>query len=375
VSRDLILRRSDLGRLEPLGRGGTAVVYDLPDLTPAELGEPELEGLVYKEYKPKTRAQAGPALLTGLLSLVEFRRKKLADAQRSQWNRRIVWPLRLVIDQHGAALGTVMPLIQPRYFQRFNRRAGRPHLAPRHVELLFGDSDDLSRLGVAPVDQATRLQLIDQIAVVYGMMHFAGIVVGDISGRNLVYDPAPSGPSVLVMDADSARRESTRSAFGSQPHTPHWEPPEVLAVARRVLLRRASADSGPSGRTSTEPDELTAQSKRTDVYKFALLAVRILDHGRGRAVNRDPTNALRILRRGLGDGVAGLLEAMLSDHLDKRPTLREWYDLTQSRAEHRPQPRPQSAPPADPPMTTGERIGRWTRGPNGWIRNGRPDER
>jgi serine/threonine protein kinase len=312
----LTMHRKDLGTLEPLGRGGTAIIYGLPDLPPVRLGAGSADGLVYKEYKQKTRTHAGHGLTAGLRSLVAFRQDRLADALRPRWDERIIWPLRMVLDDAGEAAGIVMSLIPYRYFQRIMRRSGPPTLVTREVEKLFGDDETMRRIGIAPVAEEIRLQLISRIVATYAMMHRQGVVVGDISGRNLVYDPAPNPVGVLALDADSARVEGTRSAFSSQPHTPQWEPPEALAA-----LRRFHASGG-----SVHPDAVTAQSKRTDVYKFGLLAVRILDHGRGRSVNRDPAAAQRVLRRRLGPDAADLLRHSLADDPDDRPTMRAWYE-------------------------------------------------
>lgn len=298
----LLIGRGDLGTLEPLGKGGTALIYGLPDVPAESLGVVGAEGLVYKEYKPAIRQRAGPGLLPGLRALVAFRQTHLADQQRIRWDQRIIWPVRLVVDTEGAATGIVMPLIPYRFFQRVTKRAGPPQLEPREVEKLFGDVGTMRRIGMAPVPERLRVQLVAQIATTYAMMHRGGIVIGDISQRNLVYDPGGGRPPVLALDTDSARVEGTRSAFSSQPHTPHWQPPEALA--------------NPS----------TAQSKRTDVYKFGLLVVRILDYGRGCSVNRDPATAVAILHRTLGRDVAKLLTASLADDPAGRPTLRDWYD-------------------------------------------------
>jgi hypothetical protein len=72
----------------------------------------------------------------------------------------------------------------------------------------------------------------------------------------------------------------------------------------------------------------TGQSVQTDVYKFGLMVVRVLDFGRRRAVNYDPTAAGRILRRYTGTYGENLLLRSLSDVPRDRPAMREWYDLT-----------------------------------------------
>lgn len=312
----LIIARDRLGTLEPMGRGGTALVYGLPDLAPSSVGVVTSPGLVYKEYKARVRRRAGAALGTGLRALVAFREDRLTDAERQRWDDRVIWPVRLVVESSGAAVGIVMPLIPTRFFQRVRQRSGQPRLVTREADKLFGDAGDMRRIGIPPVSTDVRLRVVRRLAATYERMHRGGIVIGDISGRNVVYDPGGERPAVLVLDADSARMESTVSAFGSQPHTPHWEPPEALAAALRYRTVPGSA----------HPDTVSPQSRRTDVYKFALMAVRILDYGRERSVNRDPAIAMRVLRRAHGPGAADLLRASLADDPADRPGMREWFE-------------------------------------------------
>ncbi|MET7970923.1 hypothetical protein [Micromonospora sp. NPDC005305] len=382
MTDELVIRRRTLGSLEFIGRGGTAAVYGLPDLRPESLGVEAPQGLAYKEYSPKTRARAGPGLAPGLQAMVGVR-SRLAPAQRARWDERVIWPVRLVVDDHGAATGIVMPLIPQRFFQRVTPRSGGVMSVPREAEKLFGDVETMERIGVAPVTQEVRVRLIGCIAATYALMHYAEVVIGDISGRNLVYDPDPVRPAVLAYDADSARLTGSRSPFGSQPHTPRWEPPEALAAARR---HRESYGT-------VHPDAIVAQSKSTDVYKFGLLVVRILDYGKGRAVNRDPAAATRVLRRAGHERAARLLVRSLAEQPGDRPTLREWYEaLRRNRAvpnDLPPRPGGPEAPrgstgprgtkgphaPEDPPPAETERlvdgtvIGSWVfRAESGWHR-------
>ncbi|MCU7727007.1 hypothetical protein ODJ79_25040 [Actinoplanes sp. KI2] len=362
----LVLLRRTLGDLEFIGRGGTAVVYGLPRLRADTLGVDSPQGLAYKEYTPKIRELAGPGLSPGLRAMVAVR-DRLDPQQRSRWDQRVAWPVRLVVDQSGAATGIVMPLIPERFFQRITRRSGEVTSEPREAQMLFGDVETMRRIGIAPVPQEVRVELVARIAYAFALMHFADVAVGDISGRNLVYDPNPDRPGVMVYDVDSSRLIGSTSPFGSQPHTPRWEPPEVLAA------RRTRAPGGAA--------VLTAQSKATDVYKFALLCVRILDYGIGRAVNRDPARAAPVLRRMRGGRAADLLLASLSEDPAERPTMREWHEALRrgpgrddGPAPARRAPRPVPAPPGDGDrLVDGMVIGDWVFRPDGWHRLGAHD--
>jgi hypothetical protein len=336
---ETIVDRTRLGGLVRLGSGGTAIVYRLP-----EFSLPGLPPLVFKEFKKKTREHAGPALRTGLVSLVQYR-LRMDEERRQRWDGRIVWPLRVVVDEYdnGAACGILMPLIPARFFQTMLNRAAPPASKPREVDLLFGGDQDMARVGLAATSIRERLAIAVQIAKVYAYLHEGRMVAGDISGRNIVYDPTGGRPRVLVVDADSARMEGGRGAFGSQPHTPHWEPPEAMAAVRhlRALQRHGGGDVATLSRLASQT---TVQNKATDVYKLGLMLVRVVDHGRGRSVNRDPAKAVALFRRSWGRPAAALLERCVGDVPGDRPTARELYHSM------RLLPPKSSSPPPDPPM-------------------------
>ena len=329
MTDDLVIRRRTLGHLEYIGRGGTATVYGLPDLTAETLGVDAPQGLAYKEYTARIREAAGPGLAPGLRAMVAVR-GRLDPKQRSRWDQRVIWPVRLVVGDDDTANGIVMPLLPERFFARIMLRAG-PQSMPRAVEKLFGDVETMRRIGIAPVSQEVRVELVAQIAYTYALMHFGNVAVGDISGNNLVYDPDPGRPAVMAFDADSARLIGSISPFGSQPHTPRWVPPEGALVA---------------------------QSRTTDVYKFALLAVRILDYGIGRAVNHDPVRAVPVLRRMRGPRAGQLLLASLSDRPDERPTMRDWHEALRHESGRDDGPAPTRRVPraAPPPPRDGDRL-------------------
>ncbi|KUL21924.1 protein kinase family protein [Actinoplanes awajinensis] len=355
---ELPLRR--LGRLEQLARGGTATVFLAPDLR-----LPDLPGsrFVYKRYTGATKRRAGPSLAGGLSGFVRFR-DRLPDAQRAAWDARIIWPLRVVVDEDGAADGVLMRLIPDRYFQDFRKRSGGLHRKPREIETLFGDDATTRRTGLPPVDVGDRLRLIRAVAGAYAMMHRQNVVVGDVSGRNIIYDPDPARPSVLVVDVDSARVRGTRAVFGMQPHTPNWQPPEALAASAE-LARLDPADTDAHDRLRAR---WAIQSTTTDVYKFALMAARILANGRGAAVRRDPAGAHRILRERAGAQAAALLDASLSPAGRDRPAMRDWYEALHPAGSQGCLPEPEA------PLRTSRNSERpvsgtweWTDG-QGWVR-------
>ncbi len=316
----LVIHRSDLGELHPLGSGGTAKVYRAPGFR-----DHDIRDVVYKEYKQKTLRQAGPGLRPGLQALVELR-ARMPDSQRTLVDKRTLWPLRVIEDDDRAAVGILMDLIPQSFFQVVRRPSGGVSTDPREALFLFLEDDMARRLGVTPITSPTRIALCGQIARSLGLLHRADVVFGDVSARNIIYDiDSPEVPQVILVDCDSVRLKGTRSAFGSQPHTPTWEPPESLRARNRLR----SLHQGGKGDASEIKDlqrETMIQSKPTDVYKFGLLVVRILDYGRQRTANRSPERANLILERHLGGAVSDLLTHSLAESPEDRPTMREWYE-------------------------------------------------
>ncbi len=339
---DLIISRSELGNLTPLAEGGTAFVYRLPNYT-----SPESFDVVYKQYKKATLKRAGPGLLPGLQSIVDIR-IRMADPQRRLLDERAIWPARVVVDDQGAAVGILMRLIPKRFFQQLELPSGGRTEKAREAQFLLMDDLYAKPAGVAILDVRSRVEICAQIAQALGLLHRAEVVFGDISARNVVYDAKGTKlPRVLLVDCDSVRGRGTRSPFGAQAHTPLWWPPEALN-AREELARLSK---GRPGAHPNERDRLKAQtaiqSKATDVYKFALLVVRILDYGRQRSTNRDQATASRILRQHMGRQAAVLLDRSLDANPHERPTMREWYEIMTGRQ------RKPARSPAPPPS------GRW----------------
>lgn len=311
--------RAALGPLEPLAKGGTAVLYRVPSYQP----QPGVE-LVYKAYKQKIRDKAGPALLPGLQAIVSLP-GRLPSGHRAVLEDRTIWPTQVVIDESSAATGILMRLIPGEYFQAVKRPSGKVSNEPRELGLLFNGDEDAVNRGLPVLTMHTRILVCSQVARAFGLAHKADVVLGDVSARNVVYTAPPGGtPTVLLVDCDSVRVRGSRSPFGAQPHTPRWEPPEALHAKQRLAVAKRSGQTS-SDRLSSFRSQITTQSKVTDVYKFGLIVVRVLDYGRGRSVNRDPAKAKRVIGQHVGREAVQLLDATLAPDPASRPSMRDWY--------------------------------------------------
>ncbi|MGH3223961.1 MAG: hypothetical protein ACRDPY_35665, partial [Streptosporangiaceae bacterium] len=202
---------SELGTPQYLARGGTAKIYRLPRYSLPGEGP-----LIYKEYKAKTRQAAGPALRPGLLSLVDFRERLTSDV-RAKLDQRAIWPLVVVLAPDGAALGIVIREIPGEFFHG-------SHVL--EFQQLHNADEDARRAGFPVVGLQARLLLLARFAEVMKLLHDLGVIFGDVSSTNVAFSLGAK-PRAVLVDTDSARRKGTRGAFGAQPQTPMWEPPEA----------------------------------------------------------------------------------------------------------------------------------------------------
>jgi hypothetical protein len=112
----------------------------------------------------------------------------------------------------------LMPIIPQRFFHDFPKRAGGTMSKPLEIETLFGSPTDPPARYLPPVARTERLVLVAAIAHAYGIMHKQDVILGDMSGRNVVYTLRTTPPTVLVVDVDDDLGQT--DIVGTQAHTP-----------------------------------------------------------------------------------------------------------------------------------------------------------
>jgi serine/threonine protein kinase len=204
------------------------------------------------------------------------------------------------------------------------------------------------------------------------LLHELDLVFGDVSSKNVAFSLSAK-PRIMLVDTDSARKKATRGAFGAQPHTPMWEPPEALG-AKRQLDYFKRLGTGSPGELSKLSHTWQRQTTETDVYKFGLMVVRVLDYGRQRTQNRRPDKAGRVLRSRVSGAAARLLDRTLGDDPKARPTMDDWYQTLRGRtvslapSSRTGSPASPAGKPADPDASTQTGTG-WRRVPGtGWVK-------
>lgn len=283
-SRDhLVLTRDKIGTMEPLDRGGQALVYAVPDLELPDCPGP----LVYKEYH-----QSLPdGFAEPMLAIVALR-ERLTPKQRQILDERTMWPVRLVQDG-SRACGIVMRRIPDRYFHSFQRSNGEIVRRPRDVQHLMAPPEDNKDAGIVPARLGQRGALCRELAVVLGLLHGIGVVYGDLNQRNVLYwADLGGGCGLVVVDCDAVRATGSVSPL-PQLHVADWAQPEGGSV----------------------------QSKASDRYKYGLYVLRTLVGREMGSVSRDPAD----LRDTLNPTGLNLLHRALSEQPSARPSMHEWY--------------------------------------------------
>ncbi len=303
------IRRTDLagpGVLTEIGKGGEGTVFDIA-------GRP---GVVYKEYLPRTGLVLNRAALERLIA----RTADFTDHERQRIISRTAWPTDLVVD--GARItGYVMPRI-PETYWRTHGASHDPRRVPCDLNYLtyraqWQTSKDLVS-DVPRLDVPDILRLLADLSETMALLHRYGLVMGDVSGRNLLWTDRPA-LSVFVIDCDAFRPEG-EEAVNPPKESPDWGDPAVK-----------------NGRTD----------RASDVYKLGLAAYRSL----GARASRFPPMSPEPIE-GVPDAVIDLIWRSIA--LDGRPSAAEWATTTRQLLQFGNRPvvavnAPRPSPPTDPP--------------------------
>ena len=148
---------------------------------------------------------------------------------------------------------------------------------------------------VPNVEPFDALRLVLDLAKTVALLHKYKIIVGDMSGRNLLWTDKPTW-RVLIIDCDSLRVDGS-AGVASPKQSPDWDDPHLNGAA-------------------------TSQS--SDIYKLGLAAFR----GVWAATTDRPDHSVPLRApSGVPDDLVRLVLA--STTASNRPTAQEWVDKLQ----------------------------------------------
>lgn len=218
-----------------LGAGGEGRVFEVPGLG----------NLVYKEFFPSATSIPDLQALERLISA----RESWSPDEQSWMNERSVWPISSVLE-NGRLKGLLMPRI-PKLFYRSHGIKANPRVVLCEWNYLalrnrFGSNPNIFS-DVPRPETFQVIELILDLSRTMSLLHAHDIVLGDVSGKNLLWTDRPSF-RVFAIDNDGFRFIGT-GGIASPKQSPDWEDP--------VLAGRA-----------TTPE--------SDIYKLGLAAFRAL---------------------------------------------------------------------------------------------------
>ncbi|MFS8201875.1 hypothetical protein ACLVWQ_24665 [Streptomyces sp. CWNU-52B] len=293
-----------------LGRGGQGTVYRVPDPPGRFTGA----DIVYKEFHEPQKTDSDV-----LYDMLVFR-EELSRSHRHDWafmDARLTWPLAMIymgsrptrlkpsLNSGMQVTGFLMPRIKPEY-QISNAVLGCTKA--QDMAFLLNEDAFTTRIGL-PVGDEDRLGLLFDLAGLLTRLHRHGVIVGDLSPKNVLFTLVPK-PNCLLIDCDSMRLRG-RDVL-AQVETDAWEVPEAA---------KATAAS--------------------DSYKFGLIATRVF--------NRDQHSTDLSGLRAVSSGLANLAERARNTDPRSRPALEEWPRVLKQALAERKQKAPFGRPYVPPP--------------------------
>ena len=273
------LEKSQLqGHLTELASGGEGVVYLIGNRP----------GDVYKEYKQIVRGQLNIAALRNLVGMLD----QMAPQDRQHVMSRTAWPHTLV-NTGAMTHGFLMEKVAPTYMRTYGLKTHQKSVLCEWTYLIYQSRALPANMAsnIPIIDMPQKVNLIKDLAATMEILHRYGIVVGDMSGRNLLWASKPE--QVFIIDCDSFRVDGQPGTTEVK-ESPHFMDPH---------------------RAKDQPTDHSS-----DVFKLGTAAFRaIWQDAQGEPSAEE-------IKRTAPEGVPrGLVELIVASRGAKpRPTVSEW---------------------------------------------------
>lgn len=313
----LKLQFSDLPTLNLLNDdGGESIVYRLPSTysIPGKTGP-----FLFKRYRDGK-------VLAGHEVAIEFGLDRIISAYEATdpRYRKIIdevaaWPIATVVGDSGA-LGLIMREIGPAFMGEASSE--NPTRIDK-LEMWIQKPSKTKSYGLHPFTDEGRRRFTRRTLYFFQMVHAMKWVIGDISFGNILAHVPESGLQATkcmpgFIEIDTYRPERGGSAM-PQRQTLEFRPPEVgrlMEQARALEARGASSHD-----VARLKSRANIQTVYTDVYKAALLVLRLYNEGPYPTQARYEPESTKHLTRIFGSAVLAPLKAALDPTPENRPKM------------------------------------------------------
>jgi hypothetical protein len=225
-----IVEKSSLAIGELIGDGGEGEVFEIK-------GQPNN---VLKVFKDAVRHELSEAGLIATINIVS----SMNSSEQTTVRQKSTWPHTLV-RENGRFVGFVMPMLSADYFCRHGQKGNpiegmndwnkltfrKAWISNQNLEsdcppLWYPDGTALDKLNDSQHKSREKLiNLLLDTAELFEIFHRNKVVVGDVSGRNILWSRA-TGESVMLIDCDGCRIENTVGVTRAK-QSPDWFDPVI----------------------------------------------------------------------------------------------------------------------------------------------------
>lgn len=229
---------------------------------------------------------------------------KRLRTDKSLFDSRMAVP-RAIVEHNQAFSGFLMKEFSDGCYFTKTFSDGESVSALLELKIFLNSESERAKLNVPQLTRTDRFQILADLFNTLALLHESGVVVGDLSGSNLLLQRKASKSGslrVLFLDVDSFWFGGGRHPGGPE-STLHWRSPEEMEI------------------------NALPPSKATDVYKAALLVRRLLHQEVNTGSDSYDIYNSRICNQVLidagGKSLAQLVSAALNPKILQRPKAME----------------------------------------------------